>query len=65
MIFKMEIKEDTLICDLLEKAPEKADILLEAGMHCLSCPASQMETIAEACEVHGIDVEEILEKINF
>ena len=60
----MEISKDTLIGDLLEKAPEKADILLEAGMHCLSCPASQMETIAEACEVHGIDVDEILEKIN-
>lgn len=60
----MEINKDTLIGDLLEIAPEKADILLEAGMHCLSCPASQMETIAEACEVHGIDVEEILKKIN-
>lgn len=60
----MEITRDTLIGDLLETAPEKADILLEAGMHCLSCPASQMETIAEACEVHGIDVDEILEKIN-
>ncbi len=60
----MEINKDTLIGDLLEMAPEKADILLEAGMHCLSCPASQMETIAEACEVHGIDVDEILEKIN-
>ena len=60
----MEINKDTLIGDLLEIAPEKADILLEAGMHCLSCPASRMETIAEACEVHGIDVDEILEKIN-
>lgn len=60
----MEINKDTLIGDLLEMAPEKADILLEAGMHCLSCPASQMETIAEACLVHGIDVDEILEKIN-
>ncbi len=60
----MEINKDTLIGDLLEKAPEKANILLESGMHCLSCPASQMETIAEACEVHGIDVDEILKKIN-
>ena len=60
----MEINKDTLIGDLLQMAPEKAEILLEAGMHCLSCPASQMETIEEACEVHGIDVNEILEKIN-
>lgn len=60
----MEINKDTFIGDLLKIAPEKADILLDAGMHCLSCPASQMETLEEACEVHGIDVNEILEKLN-
>lgn len=60
----MEIKRDTTIGELLEKVPEKAEILLEAGMHCLGCPASQMETIEEACEVHGIDVEELLQKLN-
>ena len=58
------IDKDMKIGDLLEQFPEKADILLEAGMHCLGCPASQAETIEEACEVHGIDVEELLEKIN-
>ena len=60
----MEISKDMTIGELLEKAPEKADILLEAGMHCLGCPASQAETIEEACMVHGIDVEEIIEQLN-
>ena len=60
----MEIKKDTRIGDLLNEAPEKADILLEAGMHCLGCPASQMETLEEACEVHGIDVDDILKELN-
>ncbi len=58
------IEKTTTIGELLKIAPEKADILLEAGMHCLGCPASQAETIEEACEVHGIDVNELLEKIN-
>ena len=58
------IEKTTKIGELLEKAPEKAEILLEAGMHCLGCPASQAETIEEACEVHGIDVNELLAKIN-
>lgn len=58
------IDKNTKIGELLEMAPEKADILLEAGMHCLGCPASQAETIAEACEVHGIDVEELIKKLN-
>ena len=60
----MEIKKDIKIGELLEIAPEKADILLEAGMHCLGCPASQAETIEEACEVHGIDVDELMKKLN-
>ena len=60
----MKYDKDMLIGDLLAQAPEKADILLEAGMHCLSCPASQMESLAEACEVHEIDVEELLQKLN-
>ena len=58
------IEKTTKIGELLKIAPEKSTILLEAGMHCLGCPASQEETLEEACDVHGIDVEEILEKLN-
>ena len=58
------IEKTTKIGELLEIAPEKAELLLQAGMHCLGCPASQAETIEEACEIHGIDVEDLLEKIN-
>lgn len=60
----MKIDKDTKIGELLENAPEKADILLEAGMHCLGCPASQAETLEEACEVHGIDVDELVKELN-
>lgn len=60
----MKFNKDTKIGELLEVAPEKAEILMEAGMHCLGCPASQAETLAEACEVHGIDVDELMNKIN-
>ena len=60
----MEINKDMTIGELLEKAPEKAQILLDAGMHCLGCPASQAETLEEACEVHGIEVEDLLNELN-
>ncbi len=60
----MKFNKDTRIGELLEVAPEKAEILLNVGMHCIGCPASQMETIEEACDVHGIDVEDVLEKLN-
>ena len=60
----MKIEKTTKIGELLEIAPEKAEILLNAGMHCLGCPASQEETIEEACMVHGIDVDEIIKALN-
>ena len=60
----MEFNKDTRIGEILEKAPEKAEVLLEIGMHCLGCPASQMETLEEACAVHGIDLEEVITKLN-
>ena len=59
----MKIEKTTKIGELLEVAPEKAEILMECGMHCIGCPASQMETLEEACNVHGIDVNELLEKL--
>ena len=60
----MKINKDMKIGELLEQAPEKAEILMDAGMHCLGCPASQAETLEEACEVHGINVDELVEKLN-
>ena len=60
----MKIEKNMTIGELLEKCPEKAEILLSAGMHCLGCPASAGESLEEACEVHGIDVDEVMEALN-
>lgn len=59
-----KIEKTSRIGDILEIYPDKAEILLQAGMHCLGCPASQMETLEEACGVHGIDVDELVEVLN-
>ena len=58
------ISKDTKIGELLQEFPDKAEILLAAGMHCLGCPASQAETLEEACDVHGIDIEELVNELN-
>ena len=60
----MKIDKDTKIGDIIEKEPKKVDVLLQAGMHCVGCPASYEETLEEAYMVHGIDVEDVLEEIN-
>jgi len=60
-----KITKDMTIGEILELRGETvAPILLEMGMHCLGCPSSQMETLEEACGVHGVNVEEILNKMN-
>lgn len=58
------ITKDTIIGDILDIAPETASLFMAIGMHCLGCPASRGETVEEACMVHGIEVEELLEELN-
>lgn len=59
-----QITKDTLIGEALSINPNIAPVLLEMGMHCLGCPASQGESIAEAAMVHGQDPDAIIAKIN-
>lgn len=60
-----QITKETLIGEALQIDMEKiAPILMDMGMHCLGCPASQGESIQDACMVHGVDADEIVAKIN-
>ena len=59
-----QIEKDTIIGDILDADPTTAQYFFEMGMHCLGCPASQMETLEEAAMVHGIDSSLLVEKIN-
>jgi hybrid cluster-associated redox disulfide protein len=58
------ITKDTIIGDILDIAPETAPIFFSIGMHCLGCPSSRGETVEEACMVHGVSVDELLEQVN-
>lgn len=59
-----KIEKSTIIGDILDIAPETAPLFLSIGMHCLGCPSSRGETVEQACMVHGVEVEELLAKIN-
>lgn len=59
-----KITKDTIIGDILDIAPNTAPIFLSIGMHCLGCPSSRGETVEEACMVHGVDVEALVETLN-
>ena len=60
----IEITKDTIIGDILDVAPQTAPIFLSIGMHCLGCPSSRGETIEQACYVHGIEADELVNALN-
>ncbi len=59
-----QINKEMQIGELLMLNPDIAPILMRAGMHCLGCPASQMESLEDAAAVHGLDVDILVDQIN-
>ena len=59
-----KVTKETMIGELLQINANIAPMLLGIGMHCLGCPSSQMETIAEAAMVHGINPDDLVNSIN-
>ena len=60
----MQISKDMLIGQLIQVDESIPPILMRAGMHCLGCPASQGESLEEACMGHGIDCDTLVSQIN-
>ena len=60
----MVVTKETLVGELVNNYPETAEVLLGIGMHCLGCPASQAESVENACAVHGIDPEGVVKALN-
>ena len=58
-----KVSKDMLIGQLLQIDANIAPILMRAGMHCLGCPSSQMESLEEAAMVHGLDVDVLVIQI--
>lgn len=58
------ITKEMTIGEILRTNPDVAPVLMDAGMHCLGCPSAQGESLEEACFVHGINVETLVNNIN-
>lgn len=59
-----KVTKNMLIGQLLRLDPNIAVVLMRAGMHCIGCPSSQMESLEEAAMVHGMDVDVLVQQIN-
>ncbi|CDC62786.1 pF08984 domain protein [Clostridium sp. CAG:448] len=60
----MVVTKESVIGDVLDFDEGTAKFFFEIGMHCLGCPASRGESIADACAVHGTDPDELVAKLN-
>ena len=60
----MVVTKETKIGEILDASVEVAPFFLNMGMHCLGCPSARMETIEQACMVHGVDPDQLVEEIN-
>ena len=59
-----QVTKDMVIGQIIQVDRGSIPILMQAGMHCLGCPSAQMESIEDACAVHGMDADELIKKIN-
>ena len=59
----MEITKQTIIGDMLKEDQGIAMVLMQQGMHCVGCPASAGESLEEACMVHGLDADAVLQAV--
>ena len=59
-----KITKNITIGEVLAKDVNTAPIFFGMGMHCVGCPSSSMETLEEAAQVHGFDVDILVGKLN-
>lgn len=57
------LTKNTKIGELLDVAPDMAQVLSEMGMHCVGCPSSRGETLEQAAAVHDMDVDDLVEDL--
>lgn len=60
----MVVTRKTNLGEILDTDPSTAVYFMEIGMHCLGCPSARGENIEQACMVHGVDPDALVEKLN-
>lgn len=59
-----EITKEMTVGEVIELNEGLKDVLMGFGMHCFGCPYSLGETLEEAAEVHEIDIDFLIKKLN-
>jgi len=59
-----QVTKEMIIGDIIRLDQGTIPVLMASGMHCVGCPSAQGESLEEAAEVHGIDVDELVDALN-
>lgn len=62
--FSAVITKDMIVGDILKQFPTAAYPLMNCGMGCIHCGAALMESLEDACTVHGMDADEVTKYLN-
>jgi hybrid cluster-associated redox disulfide protein len=60
-----KITKDTIVADVLKINRELASVFMQNGMHCIGCVAASGESIEDACKVHSIDAQKLVDQLNY
>ena len=58
-----QVTKDMVIGQIIQVDRGIIPILMQAGMHCLGCPSAQGESLEEAAMVHGMDINDLMSKL--
>ena len=61
---KQYVSGKTPISEIIAEYPEAVEVLMAIGMHCIGCFASSMESLEDACTVHELDADQVVEAVN-
>ncbi len=58
------VNKEMTINEVIEIDEDLADVFFAFGMFCIGCASAAGETVEEACQVHDIDVDELVKALN-
>lgn len=59
-----KITKDMIIDDVLQLDEKLGEVFLGFGMHCIFCHLGLEETVEEAAQVHEVDADFLIKKLN-
>lgn len=60
----MLIHENMLVNEVLDMNPDITEVFIQHGLNCLGCPGSYSESLKEAADGHGINLDKLIEDLN-